>query len=694
VRALRVSRNLERSWSGIAVLVLVAAVLFVGALAGLSWVAGFGAVEHALTQVRWPWLLASAGGMVVAFVGYRLAYEGVDRVGGGPTLSRGERSAVVIAGFGGFIARGGSAVDKFALEAKGTSGREAKVRVAGLDSLEHVPIAIGGCAAAIALLAAGLHGHPPADFVWPWAIAPPVGGVIAVWLARRYRKRWRTASGWRGTVGIGLDGVWMLFDLIRERTAYGLPYVGMCLFWAADVFALWAALSAFGFRMGVAALIIAYAIGYALTRRSAPLGGAGLIETTLPLTLWDSGAPLSAAVAGVLAYRFFNLWLPMPASFAVLPRLNSLTKARRSKREKRGTLLGAARRWMTGDHLDHTSRILALSVAVAALLATAALVGVAAPAGYSKLGHLVVHASWMWFPIALGAEAVAYVGYTLAYREVARIDDGHPLPLPRLLALVATGFGLFIPRGGFSADYHAFVDAGFARREARLRVLGLGALEYAVLAPFTAAAAIFVLTTAGVVPRSFTLPWAIAVPAGFGAAVVLLPRRKRWHRAKGWRNWLARALDPVALICRLALQPRDHGVVAVGGMALYWAADIAGLGLCLRGFLGHSPSLAALLIGYATGYALTRRTLPFAGAGAVEALLPFALYWVKIPLAPAILAVFAYRLFNLWLPLIPALAGRHHMQHDDGAVDEPTHRERAAKKSRRSSRTSSSGARR
>jgi len=54
---------------------------------------------------------------------------------------------------------------------------------------------------------------------------------------------------------------------------------------------------------------------------------------------------------------------------------------------------------------------------------------------------------------------------------------------------------------------------------------------------------------------------------------------------------------------------------------------------------------------------LTRRTLPLAGAGAVEALLPFALSWCGISLAAAVLAVFAYRVCNLWLPLLPAALG-------------------------------------
>ena len=64
-----------------------------------------------------------------------------------------------------------------------------------------------------------------------------------------------------------------------------------------------------------------------------------------------------------------------------------------------------------------------------------------------------------------------------------------------------------------------------------------------------------------------------------------------------------------------------------------------------------------LVVGYATGYALTRRTLPLAGAGAVEALLPFALTWMGFALAPSVLAVFAYRICNVWLPVGPALAG-------------------------------------
>jgi uncharacterized membrane protein YbhN (UPF0104 family) len=92
-------------------------------------------------------------------------------------------------------------------------------------------------------------------------------------------------------------------------------------------------------------------------------------------------------------------------------------------------------------------------------------------------------------------------------------------------------------------------------------------------------------------------------------------------------------------------------------MAIYWAADIFVLWACLAVFWPDGrPSVAVIILGYASGYALTRRSLPLAGAGAVETMLPFALMWTGIALPAAILCVFIYRLFNLWLPLVPAAA--------------------------------------
>jgi uncharacterized membrane protein YbhN (UPF0104 family) len=86
-------------------------------------------------------------------------------------------------------------------------------------------------------------------------------------------------------------------------------------------------------------------------------------------------------------------------------------------------------------------------------------------------------------------------------------------------------------------------------------------------------------------------------------------------------------------------------------MALYWAADIVCLWAGLRAF-GASPGAAAVVVAFATGYALSRRTMPFAGAGLIEVFLILALTWIGTPLARAIPAVFAYRVFNIWVPTV------------------------------------------
>ena len=309
--------------------------------------------------------------------------------------------------------------------------------------------------------------------------------------------------------------------------------------------------------------------------------------------------------------------------------------------------------------LDRTlgrSHKVTLLVVVAALLATAALVGLAWVAGYGRVWQLLRHPGWGWLGAAAAAEAFAYLGYTFAYREVVRAERGPELGVPKAAALVATGFGVFLEGGGFALDREALRRAGLPKVEARRRVLGLGALEYAVLAPATAAVAAVVLARGLPVNTSLTLPWIIGVPVGAILALTALRFRRRLDGGGGVRERLGHGLRALELVLCLARSPRRHGLAFVG-MVVYWLGDIVCLWATLRAFEGQTPPVAQLIVGYATGYALTRRALPLGGAGVVEALLPFALGWVKIPLAPALLGVFAYRLINLWLPMIPALAG-------------------------------------
>jgi hypothetical protein len=308
------------------------------------------------------------------------------------------------------------------------------------------------------------------------------------------------------------------------------------------------------------------------------------------------------------------------------------------------------------DYLYKKHRV-AVVLTVAAVLAYGALFGVAWSAGPLTVFHRLLHVHWIWVPIALAAEIVSYLGYVLAYREVTRVDDGAELELSGTAAAVATGFGVFVAAGGFSLDEAVLKSTGVPAREARQRVMGLGVLEYIVLAPAAMAAALYIVIDAHPdLDMALTFPWIVGVPVGFAAAAALLYFRKRFDLGSGWRRHIDHAFEALSLVRCLVTRPIPSGLAFVG-IALYWIGDIACLWAALHVFFQQPPPVAILVIGYATGYALTRRTLPLGGAGIVDALLPLSLSWVGIALAPAVLSVLVYRVMNLWLPVIPAFAG-------------------------------------
>jgi uncharacterized membrane protein YbhN (UPF0104 family) len=316
----------------------------------------------------------------------------------------------------------------------------------------------------------------------------------------------------------------------------------------------------------------------------------------------------------------------------------------------------AVSRFARKSHFERTRAESLVFVVASTLIALGTLFAVAWVAGFDHVADRLQAVNPIWFLAALGAEIVAYVGYVFGYREVARVEEGSDLPVRDAVAAVTAGFGPFVARGGFAVDVHAFKQAGLSDREVRVRVLGLGALEYALLAPAACIVAIQLLAEGRAKPpEGLTLPWAVAVPVGFAIALWALRHRQRFHGRPGWRSHLSQALDSIHVL-RCMFVRRRH-LLGPFGTAVYWFGDIVCLWACLQAFTHGTPDVSLLLIGYATGYALTRRTLPLGGAGAVEALLPFALSWCGISLAAAVLAVFTYRVFNLWLPIVPAALG-------------------------------------
>jgi uncharacterized membrane protein YbhN (UPF0104 family) len=276
-----------------------------------------------------------------------------------------------------------------------------------------------------------------------------------------------------------------------------------------------------------------------------------------------------------------------------------------------------------------------------------------------------------WIALIAVAEFLAYPAYALAYRSVACVHGHAPLGLPLAARIVAAGFGPFHVAGGFGIDKQALHALHEDERSARVRVLGLGVLEWALLAPTTCVVSIVFLIQGEDILPSLLWPWAVAVPVGLGFALwASAPgRRERLARIKGRRRaWLGDLLDGVGVLHELLSHPLKYWGAWVG-TALYWAADITAFYAALRTF-GMHLDFGKVIIAYATGYAATRRSLPLGGAGVTEVLMSYALYWVRQPLAPALAAVVMYRAFNFLLAAMPALIARRHVEPLLDAADE------------------------
>jgi putative heme transporter len=305
-----------------------------------------------------------------------------------------------------------------------------------------------------------------------------------------------------------------------------------------------------------------------------------------------------------------------------------------------------------------------------AVLWAAACLGLAAVAFLliSKAAHVADIAgalgrgNWRWAPVLLLGQCAAYLGYALAYQGTARVMEGPRLPLWLTLRIVATGFGAFVVAtsvGGLAVDYWALRRAGARRHAAIARVLALNTLEWAVLGLAAAVAGALVVTGLATGPaRWMAIAWLVVVPACYAGGIAFTyPRRMQGFirdRSGGRiRNVFADALAGVVIVRRILRNPVTHAA-AWGGAAIYWIGTLVCLWAGLAAYGVHA-GIAALVLGYATGYAATILPLPAGGAGGVDAAMVYSLHASGIELKPALFGVAAYRLFAFWLPIIPGI---------------------------------------
>ena len=261
-------------------------------------------------------------------------------------------------------------------------------------------------------------------------------------------------------------------------------------------------------------------------------------------------------------------------------------------------------------------------------------------AGWPHVLHLLyARHSWAWLLVCLVGEMLAYGGYVLTVRDMARVDGGTEMGIKLSAEAVVGGFGVFAATrvaGGFAVDYWAFRRTGADRREAITRVLGLGFLEYSMLSlAALGASALLYFDLDGSASDAITLPSLIVIPVFALALWATSPKRVgRLSRPRSGlvRHTLADSVAGAGYVRDMLASPRQNGLGVLGNIA-YWAGDILCLWAALQ-IVNSQISVAALVLAYSGGYVVTRRALPAGGAGLVEVALTFALVGMGMNFVP------------------------------------------------------------
>jgi uncharacterized membrane protein YbhN (UPF0104 family) len=293
------------------IMMLLAVLIAVGTVVAIAASDSPRALWHTLGHMQPIWLLAALGFELLSYVGYVLAYRATVLAAGQPGISLLLTARLVVAGFGAFVALGGFSFDRHALAAVHRSRREARRQVLALGVIEYLLLAPAACVCALILLLKS--DSASLVLTLPWVFAVPPGFALAWWATQpRMLRYFQRSHGRVGRwVGELLAGAQILRHVVLRPLEHPLAVVGMAIYWAAEIACLAFALRCFGVELSVPALVVAYATGYAASRRSLPLGGAGITEALLTFALIAVHVKPAEALLSVAAYRLVNFIAPV-----------------------------------------------------------------------------------------------------------------------------------------------------------------------------------------------------------------------------------------------------------------------------------------------------------------------------------------------------------------------------------------------
>lgn len=315
-------------------------------------------------------------------------------------------------------------------------------------------------------------------------------------------------------------------------------------------------------------------------------------------------------------------------------------------------------------------------IIVGAILILAALGGlyflIPKLAGLDQTWGQLRHGDSLLLGVAASLELVSVAGYALLFaavfgRDMPRIDWRVSIKIPlagiaaiRLLAAAGAGAVAVtvwaLRRAGMSPGVIAcrMVASYVLQYSVYLAALlacglglhfgvfaGGGAIELTLIPALLSAAAIVLVASMSFVPQDFQR------------------RLERLARRRGAVGRLAARLasvpEAVGAGVRTAMELLRVRRAGLLGALIYWAFDIAVLGLCFRAF-GSILPLAVLVMGYFLGTLGSLLPLP-GGIGGVEGGMIGAFAAFGVPGGRAVVGVLAYRAISFWLPTLPGLAG-------------------------------------
>jgi len=308
----------------------------------VALVAGFADGAAAIGDADPGWLAVAVAVEVVA---YLLLTAQLRRLIG-PDVRLGRRSAMrlamILCGFGCITPASpaeGMVITGTEMHRRGMPVRRVTVTLGMAEFISALAIV---SVAAVNVLIAASQSHLPSGDALPLIVAAL---LLLIGTAAIDYFGQRPATAERLSVILGALCCWRPRRSVEERRAAGAAWhaeatvvlgsrrnrallLGLsAAAWLADVVCLYVALAALGIALPFDVVVLAYTVGVLATLVPLLPAGLGLVETAVPLVLHGFGAPLAAAVAGVLAYRVVSTLLPAAVGMACIPGLAARRRA-------------------------------------------------------------------------------------------------------------------------------------------------------------------------------------------------------------------------------------------------------------------------------------------------------------------------------------------------------------------------------